>query len=77
VYVERNTAARSRNHCCKGNSAMCYPCIGQLYKTCATSWKVAVSILDEVIRILSSTRTVALGSTHLLPETSTKDICGG
>jgi len=77
VYVQRDTVARSRNHCCKANSAMCYPCVGQLYKICATSREVAGLIPDKVIGIFFSARTVALGSTQPLPERSTKDICVG
>jgi len=30
---------------------MCYPCVGQLYKTCATSREVAGLIPGEVIGI--------------------------
>jgi len=56
---------------------MCYPSVGQLYKTCATSRKVAGSIPDEVFGILSSARTVALGSIQPLKEMTTKGICGG
>jgi hypothetical protein len=50
-------------------------------KHCATSWKVADSISDEVIGFLNlpnpSSRTMALVSTQLLTEMSTRNLPGG
>ena len=33
LYVQRNTVARSRNHCCNENAAMRYMCIADVHVT--------------------------------------------
>jgi hypothetical protein len=46
-------------------------------KHCATSWKVAGSIVDGVIRIFPSGCTIAPGLTHCLAEMTTRNISWG
>jgi hypothetical protein len=50
-------------------------------QNCNLSWKVAGSILDEVITFLNwpkpSSRTMALGSTQPVTETRTRNLPGG
>jgi hypothetical protein len=53
---------------------------GSWFRHYATSWKVAGSIPDEVIRFLNwpnpSSRNMALGSAQLLTEMSTRNLPG-